>query len=33
LAGEFSENEFRKNFAKSERIAIGKALEEEIGRR
>jgi ParB family chromosome partitioning protein len=33
LAGEFAENEFRKNFTKSERIAIGKALEEEAGKR
>jgi ParB family chromosome partitioning protein len=33
LAGEFAENEFRKNFTKSERIAIGKALEAEAGER
>lgn len=33
LAGEFAENEFRKNFTKSERIAIGRALEKEAGER
>jgi ParB-like nuclease domain len=33
LAGEFAENEFRKAFTKTERIAIGKAVEEEAGER
>jgi hypothetical protein len=33
LLGEFTENEMRKNFTKSERIAIGKALECEAGER
>jgi ParB-like chromosome segregation protein Spo0J len=33
LAGEFSENEFRKAFTKTERTAIGKALEAEAGGR
>ena len=33
LAGEFAENEFRKSFTKTERIAIGKAVEEEAGER
>lgn len=31
LAGEYAENEFRKNFTPSERTAIGKAVEEELG--
>lgn len=31
--GEFAENEFRKSFTPSERIAIGKAIEKEIGDR
>jgi ParB-like nuclease family protein len=30
LAGEFSENEFRKNFTKSERAQIGKAIERDL---
>ncbi len=33
LAGEYAENEVRKNFTPSERVAIGKALEAEIGKR
>ena len=33
LAGEYAENEFRKQFTASERTAIGKAIEDEIGRR
>jgi len=33
LAGEFSENEFRKQFTASERVAIGAAIEAELGNR
>jgi ParB-like chromosome segregation protein Spo0J len=33
LAGEYAENEIRKEFTPSERVAIGKALEAEIGNR
>jgi ParB/RepB/Spo0J family partition protein len=33
LEGEYVENEFRKNFTISERVAIGKALEESFGER
>jgi len=33
LEGEFVENEFRKNFTMSERVAIGKALEDGFGER
>jgi ParB family chromosome partitioning protein len=33
LAGEYAENEFRKNFTPSERSAIGAALEAELGHR
>ena len=33
LAGEFSENEFRKQFTPTERAAIGKAIEEETPKR
>lgn len=33
LAGEYAENEFRKQFTPSERAAIGKAIEEELGNR
>jgi ParB-like chromosome segregation protein Spo0J len=33
LAGEYAENEIRKDFAPSERVAIAKALEGEIGNR
>jgi hypothetical protein len=33
LAGEFAENEVRKDFTLSERVAIGKAIEAEIGNR
>ncbi|MGA2114141.1 MAG: ParB/RepB/Spo0J family partition protein [Bryobacteraceae bacterium] len=33
VAGEYAENEIRKNFTPSERVAIGKALEVEIGDR
>jgi ParB family chromosome partitioning protein len=33
LVGEHQENEIRKNFAPSERVAIGKALEEELSKR
>lgn len=33
LAGEYAENEFRKQFTSSERAAIGRAIEEELGRR
>jgi ParB-like chromosome segregation protein Spo0J len=33
LAGEYAENEIRKNFTPSERVAIGKAIEAEIGSR
>jgi hypothetical protein len=33
LAGEFSENEFRKQFTASERAAIGEAIEKELGNR
>jgi len=33
LAGEYAENEFRKNFTQSERSAIGAALEVELGNR
>lgn len=33
LQGEFAENEFRKDFTASERVAIGLALEEELGNR
>jgi ParB-like chromosome segregation protein Spo0J len=33
LAGEFAENEFRKQFTASERAAIGRAIEEELGSR
>ncbi|HEY6290347.1 MAG TPA: ParB N-terminal domain-containing protein [Terriglobia bacterium] len=30
IAGEYAENEFRKDFTKTERTAIGKAIEEEL---
>ena len=33
LTGEHAENEFRKDFSPSERVAIGKALEAELGER
>jgi hypothetical protein len=33
LAGEYAENEIRKDFTPSERVAIGKAIEAEIGNR
>jgi ParB family chromosome partitioning protein len=33
LAGEYAENEFRKQFTASERAAIGKAVEAEVGKR
>jgi hypothetical protein len=33
LAGEYAENEIRKDFTPSERVAIGKAIEAEIGKR
>jgi ParB family chromosome partitioning protein len=33
IAGEYAENEFRKQFTPSERAAIGKALEAELGNR
>jgi ParB family chromosome partitioning protein len=33
LAGEYAENEIRKNFTPCERVAIGKAIEAEIGKR
>ncbi len=33
LAGEYAENEIRKDFTPSERVAIGKAIEAEIGSR
>ena len=33
LAGEYAENEFRKQFTPSERAAIGRAIEEELGNR
>ena len=33
LAGEYAENEFRKQFTPSERAAIGKAIEAELGNR
>lgn len=33
LAGEYAENEFRKQFTASERAEIGKAIEEELGNR
>jgi len=33
LAGEFAENEIRKNFTPSERVAIGKAIEAVLGNR
>jgi len=33
LAGQYAENEFRKNFTVSERTAIGKAVEAELGKR
>jgi ParB-like chromosome segregation protein Spo0J len=33
LAGEYAENEIRKEFTPSERVAIGKALEAELGER
>jgi ParB family chromosome partitioning protein len=33
LLGEYAENEFRKEFTKSERVAIAKAVEEELGKR
>jgi ParB family chromosome partitioning protein len=33
LAGEFAENEFRKQFTASERTAIGAAIEAELGNR
>lgn len=33
LEGEFAENEMRKDFTKSERVAIAAALEEEMGNR
>ena len=33
LAGEHAENEFRKSLTPSERAAIGKAIEEELGKR
>jgi len=33
VEGEYAENEIRKNFTPSERVAIGKAIEAEIGKR
>jgi len=33
LAGEYAENEFRKQFSPSERAAIGKAIEQDLGKR
>ena len=33
LSGEYAENEIRKDFTISERLAIGKAMEEELGKR
>jgi len=33
LAGEYAENEFRKQFTPSEREAIGRAIEAELGKR
>lgn len=33
VAGEFHENEVRKDFTASERVAIGKTIEAEIGKR
>jgi ParB family chromosome partitioning protein len=33
IAGEYAENVFRKDFTKSERAAIGKAIQEELGNR
>jgi ParB-like chromosome segregation protein Spo0J len=33
LLGEYAENEFRKGFTRSERVAIAKAVEEELGKR
>jgi len=33
LLGEYAENEFRKEFTKSERVAIARAVEEELGKR
>jgi hypothetical protein len=33
LAGEYAENEFRKQFTTTERTAIGRAIEEELGNR
>jgi hypothetical protein len=33
VEGEYAENEIRKDFAPSERVAIGKAIEDEIGKR
>ena len=33
IAGEYAENEFRKQFTPSERTAIGRAIEEELGNR
>lgn len=33
LAGEYAENEIRKDFTPSERVAIGKAIERELGNR
>jgi hypothetical protein len=33
LAGQYAENEFRKQFSPSERVAIGKAIEAELGDR
>ena len=33
VAGEFAENEFRKQFTASERVAIGEAIEKELGNR
>lgn len=33
VAGEYAENELRKDFTPMERVAIGKTLEKEIGKR
>jgi ParB family chromosome partitioning protein len=33
ISGEYAENEFRKDFTPSERAAIGKAIEKELGDR
>lgn len=33
IIGEYSENEFRKQFTASERVAIARAVEEELGNR